>query len=637
MTGVQTCALPISVGGGPFDPLLAADVERFLAEAMEAARREVRLLNGAIGRNVADTMVKHAAKQRLDAVVHPLAHLARAWSGAAMLGQRDCNDEYLALAKEVAATRQWPEHLTNNQQNFSRAGHLSLPWDIVFPEVFGGGEHAGFDVVLGNPPWETIQYSTKDFLADQDLGRAAEAASDGTVRQEFDAYKQAFEQQKRLYGRLYHYQKITISGKRATAGNLDTFRLFAERSFDLAGPAGTIGMVLPSAFHANEGATAIRRRYLNETRLDLCLSFENRKKLFDIDSRFRFNLIVARRPGPTRALNCAFYLDGFDRIDDPTCRMIYDADFISRSGGGYDTLLELRTETDLAVARTMFCAASDLRQWCAETGLRFGRDLHMTDDADKFVPMDNISPGSLLTLHEGKTFHQFTDRWNTAPRYGVAPDALTAKPTVAAAAGFWRLAFRDIASATNERTMIAAVLPPGVVCSHTVTIERRPWERSNADMLTLCAILNTYAFDWLTRLKAGSHLSLYIVEGLPMPALTPEVRKFLAHAALRLSCNHRGYEGLWREQLNGSAQPVFVSDKLERWRVRADVDAVVAAGYGLDRSAYRRILCGFNHRSFVGAPELCLNAFDAITRDGLDRFCVEQDIYATVALPSATL
>src|SRR4051794_39596723 len=59
------------------------------------------------------------------------------------------------------------------------------------------------------------------------------------------------------------------------------------------------------------------------------------------------------------------------------------------------------------------------------------------------------------------TFHQYTDTWDTPPRYSVISETL--RPEIAEATRYYRLAFRDIAQATNERTMIACIAPPGVV------------------------------------------------------------------------------------------------------------------------------------------------------------------------------
>ena len=90
---------------------------------------------------------------------------------------------------------------------------------------------------------------------------------------------------------------------------------------------------MPSAFHANEGTTGIRRLYLQEADLRWCLSFENRRRIFDIDSRFKFDLIVAHRPGPTQALRCGFYLDRIEDATDPTKIMTYTMQFLDETGG----------------------------------------------------------------------------------------------------------------------------------------------------------------------------------------------------------------------------------------------------------------------------------------------------------------
>ena len=71
-----------------------------------------------------------------------------------------------------------------------------------------------------------------------------------------------------------------------------------ERNAWLLNKEGLTGVLVPLGFHANEGATGIRRLYLEEMGLRSCYSFENRRKLFEIDSRFKFALIVASRRDP---------------------------------------------------------------------------------------------------------------------------------------------------------------------------------------------------------------------------------------------------------------------------------------------------------------------------------------------------
>ena len=611
----------LPVGGRELDPLLARGVAHRLGQSVREALTEVAVLNASIGRDVSDLALKDSAKARLDTALAPMRLLAKAWSGAVALGERDCDDEWQALARSVAASGCWPNRVTPRQSALLTAGTLALPWDLTFPEVFQSG---GFDAVLSNPPWDVIQYRTEDFVAGYDLtvldaptrreGRAIEqrVLDQPAIRAAFETYKAGYDQQKRMANRLFRYQSADIDGVR-TAGNPDAFRLFTERNLALTGPTGAIGVLLPSAFYANEGTTGLRRLYFRETRMECCLSFENRKKLFDIDGRFKFALIVARKPGPTRSLRCAFYLESVADLDDPGRIMEYDPAFLIAAGGPHLTPLELRGRDDLAIARIMFGGHRTLGNWCEEVGIQLGRDLHMTDDAAQFV---HPSDGDFI-LHEGKTFHQFTDKWNTAPRYAVSADALRAKPSVAEAARHFRLVFRDIAGSTNERTMIATIAPPGTVFGHTANTEKRPGSRPVVEALTLCALMNSFPFDWLVRQKATAHLSLYIVSAVPVPALTADRRTFLAQAALRLCCNHAGYAPLWHAQRGKRRRgdssretwPVLATVEA-RWRLRAEVDAMVALAYGLDRTHYQRVLASFTHRSFPAAASWCLEAFD---------------------------
>ena len=113
----------------------------------------------------------------------------------------------------------------------------------------------------------------------------------------------------------------------------------------------------------------------------------------------------------------------------------------------------------------------------------------------------------------------------------------------------------------------------------------------------------------------------------------------MAHSAFRLTCNHAGYEPLWREQLGNAWRepkppftwPVLQGDD-ERWAVRAAIDAVVADAYGLSREQYAHVLSTFSHRSYPKAPELCLAMFDELKAIGLEAFTKKYDPYWDIPL-----
>jgi len=315
--------------------------------------------------------------------------------------------------------------------------------------------------------------------------------------------------------------------------------------------------------------------------------------------------------------------------------------------------LELRTKYDLAIAENCYTKGRLFGNICNDVGLRFGREIHMTDDAHRLTTtaqllQDGEDPrapqvarkifqSGYLVVHEGKTFHQFTDLWDERPRYLIALKDIANKPTWLEQPKYYRAIFRDIASATNEQTTICAVVPPGVLCGKG-NIERDVQSRSNAAMLEVVAAVNTFCFDFMARLKVQSTLNLFILNSIPFPVVVGS-HAFLTHSTLRLSYNHAGFDSLWAEQLGDEWRegtprhtwPVLAGDDA-RWDVRAAIDAVVAQAYGLSREQYAHVLSTFSHKSYPSAPKVCLAKFDELTAVGLEAFTRKYDPYWDVPL-----
>jgi hypothetical protein len=164
-------------------------------------------------------------------------------------------------------------------------------WELEFPEVFLDQERPGFDVVLGNPPWEKIKPDRKEFYGRADVlirafkggeldHRIAELqAADPSLASAFKAYEErlkttAFSLKK---GGDFSFQDWTIDGKN-TGGDPDLFKFFIERAWKLVAPDGRVGFVVPSAIYNNEGCTGLRHLLLEEAHVERFYGFENRKK-----------------------------------------------------------------------------------------------------------------------------------------------------------------------------------------------------------------------------------------------------------------------------------------------------------------------------------------------------------------------
>jgi len=683
--------------GNPQEPiagLFHQDLDIKLQNTLREAIRYVRRLEASIGATLAEMKEKETVKAELDRALLPFRVAAAAWSGGVMLGAEECDDTgYADLLKAIANSAELPERIASERLRNMIARGLgveeapadrnglyslvqsascvpALPYDLTFTEVFypTGVPHGrrGFNAVLGNPPWDAIQFKTKEFFAAFDFeilnaptkrersAIEAQLTEDPVVGSLFERYKEEFEQQKRIIDELYEYQKVQVEGDLAGRQG-DAFRVFMERNTQLLAQGGRTGALVPSAFHANEGATGVRRLYLERNSLRHCYSFENRCKLFEIDSRFKFATVVAQAGKPTEGFDCAFYLHDDEWLfgERGNRELHYTLDFVRRTGGQYLTLPELRSESDFVVASKMYSSSEALARATTRLGIRLQGPpavLHMSHESDRFVSTDllaesydqDIRIGSAdlatrghLPLIEGKHFWQYDDLWGERPRYCVPCDRLGDKAHLLRRSQYFQLATRAIASATNERTAVAALLTPGVVFGHSCFTSSEIAGPSR--LLEFLAVFNSFPYDWIARQFVGSNVSLFILSGTPYPR--HERGLFLVHGALRLSCNHNGYSPLWREQLGEVWRelrlpltwPVFAGND-ERWEVRAAIDTVVADAYGLARDQYAHVLSTFSHASYRKAPELCLAKFDELHAIGLDAFTKKYDPYWDIPL-----
>jgi hypothetical protein len=657
--------------GGRLDDLFTQGLTQRLEDTLAAALVHVRDLEASVGKDLADLHQKESAKEKLDEALAPLKTLAAAWAGGVMLGE-ECDDAgYKQLAEAVSLGRD-PASIDKEREGLTRMtclGRVSVPYQLVFPEVFyrSDGIPGGFDAVLGNPPWDAIQFKSKEFLASYNLeilevptARERSAIERNIldspeVNANYTAQKDSFEQVKRVNDRVYKYQKVIVNGDLA-GRQLDAFRVFMERNSQLLRPNGLTGVVVPSAFHANAGATGVRQLYLEKMALKCCFSFENRKKLFDIHRSYKFAAVVSKNDSyGTTFFECGFYWHNLEDLFSRAKVLTYNKKLVSEAGGDYLNFPEFQAPLDAETALVAYQNCQSFRDVCQALSIAWRTtELHTSHDSDKFVPAGEIVAQdsdaraeenfkSLLDQHcsivyEGKYIHQYDDHWGDPPRYLIRHNNFGSKEWALRDAQFFRAAFRQVASSTNERTSIFTVLPPGVVAVETAPIEKEPHKRANCSALAMVAIANSFVFDWTVRFRSAAHVNLYLLNQTPIPPFNL-IYRFLAHCSLRLISSSSLYLPLWTEQVGGEWRESScrhewpaIDNQDSRWAVRAAVDAVIANAYGLQRSQYERILSTFGNRTYPQAAFRCLEAFDQLGNTDLEDFQRKYDPYWDIAL-----
>jgi hypothetical protein len=156
-------------------------------------------------------------------------------------------------------------------------------------------------------------------------------------------------------------------------------------------------------------------------------------------------------------------------------------------------------------------------------GARFGRELNATDDRRHFRPA-----GSGLPVIEGKQIEPFRVALASARHAITARDA--EQLIERSRFNRPRLAYRDVASATNRLTLIAAILPADVLSTHTVFCLRTPLPFATQHFL--CGVFNSFVVNYLVRLRVTTHVTTATVERLPIPRIEDGPRACRQIAAL---------------------------------------------------------------------------------------------------------
>ncbi len=89
-----------------------------------------------------------------------------------------------------------------------------------------------------------------------------------------------------------------------------------------------------------------------------------------------------------------------------------------------------------------------------------------------------------------------------------------------------------MSSPGNTRSLIAALLPPGCVSTHTIFCVRAPPRL--ATQLYLLGMLNSLVADWFVRRYLGSHVTTQLIGSVPVPrvpASDPRRRRVVRLAA----------------------------------------------------------------------------------------------------------
>ena len=467
-------------------------------------------------------------------------------------------------------------------------------WETEFPEVFfcfADAEQrqlkhkndiavgsAGFDAVIGNPPWERIKLQEREFFDGPapEIARATNAATRrkliAKLSQTNPELHQRYCDQQAAAESLSSYLRQGGHYPRTARGDINTYTVFTERGHSLLCAHGHSGLLIPSGIASDNTTREFFGDLVASEQLVALYDFENRQGLFpDVHRSFKFSIfIVGGSEAGVREADFVFFAHSAEDLNDEERHIHLSHDDMALMNPNTRTCPIFRSDPitgETARRNADLCKGIYQRvpvlideskgeagnPW----GISFLRMFDQTNDAEHFIAADSLSKRGytldgncwvrkskvFLPLYEAKMVQMYDHRaasvivsernWMRQGQTEATTQQQHSAPDFVAMPRFWVdeaeverrleglgarpqgfIGFKDITSPTNERTMIAGFVP---YVGATNKLVLMPSSHDAFTELCLLANLNALIHDWACRQKIGGiTLNFFIVKQLPV-------------------------------------------------------------------------------------------------------------------------
>jgi len=609
-------------------PMFSADYANSpLARALEPAKEAARALAEVTDRTPDEVLVSQQKDKELKVALEGIARCLNLWCAEPLgiAGARHVLETGDIEAVIDGTPLGQSTRLVEAANQEAERRHF-FHWPLAFPLIFLR-DRPGFDVVIGNPPWNEVNIEELGFYALHDPGlRGVIDERDRRtriqeldrlyphLRQEFERRYQELVTQRRFFGAAGGYQ---LQGK----GNLDVYELFCERYGHLARDKGWLGVVLPRSAFLGEGARGFRRWLFKDctpSRVDFLLNAG--RWAFNMEPRYTISLLSAQRVSPESDANMhqtgpSASLDAFLRA--------------SRSPGVVVSLQQLRSWTPspsddrsresswevpllpsqaAAELFTKLCRAPRFDQGFSNLWRAFPVQGDMNETSDKKM----FSHKQGVPVWKGRCFDQYDPHGEDPAGYAeprdlerhlqqkrqssrsqfrrhFLPQAL--KTTGTLPLHHARIAFRDVSRATDSRTIRSCLIPPDTGLTNTAPYLVFPMGSPLAQGFVL-GVFNSVPFDWQARRFVETHANFFILNMLCFPPPEETPWEEIGRLAARLSCVDDRFAEFAR-QAGVDCGPL----KEDRFDLQIEIDALVSHAYGLDEADLYTIFKDFTENA----------------------------------------
>ena len=296
--------------------------------------------------------------------------------------------------------------------------HTFFHLPLEFPDV---AESGGFDLVLGNPPWERIKLQEKEFFAarDEKIANAAnKAAREKLIRQLKDtdpelysAYEEALQYSEASAKFIRESERFPLT----CGGDINTYSIFSELAISHTRSNGRSGIIVPTGIATDDTNKHFFAHLVENNRLVSLFDFENKKALFpNVHRSYKFCLLTASGgslPASFEARFGFFLQDVLDINDKRRVFSLTSNDFLNINPNT-KTCPIFRTRQDAELTKHIYSYVPVLVNEAKEQnpwGISFMRMFDMSNDSHLFKTEPELTQMGFTLM--GNRFVKGDEMW----------------------------------------------------------------------------------------------------------------------------------------------------------------------------------------------------------------------------------
>ncbi len=452
------------------------------------------------------------------------------------------------------ADRQDPPQELSEAIKKAAAEYQFFHFEVMFPEVERKG---GFDIVLGNPPWERIKIQEEEWFAAHNRPDIAKSRNKAERDKKIAMLKdpregdpvlfQKWEKELVKTEKYSHFLRNSDIFPLCGRGDINLYSVFAEKMRSILNENGRLGCIVPTGIATDDSTKLFFQNLIESQSLYSLYDFENKGIFPGVHSSYKFSLLTvgSGQNHHAKKAKFVFFAHGLEDIGEKEKMFSLTREDFALLNPNTRTCPVFRSTKDAELTRAVYRRVPVLlKQGQGKTpdenpwGIRLGSMFHMSNDSRLFMTKEQLErmgcqlQGNIyeldektyLPLYEAKMVHHCNHRFATfhinskgkldttestlsqlkdknycvQPRYWVEKENIYKKTANFYIKYKWYLGLRNITNTTNERTFISSIFPFSGA-GHSIPLI---FINKN-NILKFYSIIITFIVDYIARQKIG--------------------------------------------------------------------------------------------------------------------------------------